>query len=90
MTVYVGDYEQTLAWAMKHPDRWVCEIVYRDQDGKRTRRVISPIRYTPGRTHIVALCLARESPRQFVIAKISDCRLINANQVLMPVEIKDV
>ncbi len=77
---------RTLNIAMKLEDRWVVLIVYKDQDGVRTRRHISPIRYLPSK--VEALCLGREEPRHFILDNIESIELVHASEVLMPMPIE--
>lgn len=70
--------------AMGDSDRYVVELDYVDAKGQRSRRVVSPIRFLPG-NRLLALCLCREAPRQFLLSRCSNLRLAAAEQVLMPV-----
>ena len=74
---------QKLSLAMRDPDRWVCRIIYQDRDGKRTSRLISPIRWTTKNKNLLALCISREEPRQFVVAGMRSVELLDASDVLM-------
>jgi predicted DNA-binding transcriptional regulator YafY len=73
--------------AMKSPDDYVVRLVYRDRSGTMTQRVVSPIRFLDGR-NLLALCLCRESPRRFELERCSEVELLDASDVLMPVEIR--
>lgn len=73
--------------AMRSPDDYVVRLVYRDRAGTLTQRVVSPIRFLDGR-NLLALCLCRESPRRFELERCSEVELLDANEVLMPVEIR--
>lgn len=73
--------------AMDH-DRFVCQITYRDKNGRRTERVISPIKFIG--QDVLALCLCREEPRRFALSRIIKIELQEAASVLMPVEIKEL
>jgi len=85
------DAEFKLVWRAKcDPDRWVVRIDYSaGTDGAGTRRVISPIRIVR-KTQLLALCLAREQPRLFAMDRISNVHLVDANDVLMPVQIEQL
>ena len=72
--------------AMADSDTYVIEFEYVDSKGNRTRRTVSPIRFSaPDR--VLALCLCREEPRQFHLSRCRNFRLIPAEQVIMPVAI---
>ena len=74
---------QKLSLAMQDPDRWACRIIYQDRAGKRTTRLISPIRWTVEKRNLLALCISREEPRQFAIAGIRSVELTASSDVLM-------
>jgi predicted DNA-binding transcriptional regulator YafY len=77
--------QHMLRVAMLDSDQWVIELEYADSKGKRTRRMVSPIRFsTPDR--FLGLCLCREEPRQFYLNRCSNIRLIRSEDVMMPVE----
>ena len=69
--------------AMMDSETFVIEMVYSDSKGKRTRRVVSPIRFV-GDDRFLGLCLCREEPRQFYLGRCEDVRLIPAAEVIMP------
>ena len=75
---------------MKNPDNFVMQIIYESSKGETTKRVISPVKYGPNKETIFALCLAREEVRQFRLDGIRFVRVINANKVLMPIQIENV
>jgi predicted DNA-binding transcriptional regulator YafY len=75
--------------AMQDSDNFVVEFDYVDSKGQTTRRVISPIRFMPG-NRLLALCLCREAPRQFHLARCSNVRLCRAEQYMMPVAMTTV
>jgi predicted DNA-binding transcriptional regulator YafY len=75
--------------AMREPDSFVLRLCYRDSKGNVTRRVVSPIAID-GRESMRALCLCREQVRQFKFESCSSVELVDANDVLMPVEIEEV
>ncbi len=72
--------------AMTAPDDLVVRIQYTDKAGAVTQRLISPIKYLPNDS-ILALCLCRETPRRFELARCSSIELVPAHEVLMPSEI---
>lgn len=74
--------------AMRDPDRYTVEIVYRDKWGDSTKRTVSPIRWVDGETAFLALCLGREEPRRFEFKRVVEATLIDATTVLMPVEVE--
>ncbi|PAY17163.1 hypothetical protein CKO51_22905 [Rhodopirellula sp. SM50] len=74
---------QKLSLAMHDPDRWVCHITYQDRTGKRTTRLISPIRWAAKQRNLLALCISRGGPRQFTITGIESVELVKASDVLM-------
>ncbi|QDV84962.1 WYL domain-containing protein [Planctomycetes bacterium TBK1r] len=74
---------QKLSLAMQDPDRWACRIIYQDRDGKRTKRLISPIRWIAKKQNLLALCINREEPRHFTITGIQSVELVDASDVLM-------
>ncbi|QDT09367.1 hypothetical protein [Stieleria marina] len=69
--------------AMQDSDNYVIEMEYCDASGKRTRRVVSPIRFV-GAERFLGLCLCREAPRQFQLSRCENVRLIPSTEVLMP------
>ncbi|TWT64591.1 hypothetical protein [Allorhodopirellula solitaria] len=77
--------QQMLRIAMLDSDEWVVELEYADSKGKRTRRTVSPIRYSNS-DRFLGLCLCREQPRQFYFNRCSNIRLIRSEDVIMPVE----
>lgn len=82
---------QMIARAMQHPDDWVCKIVYQDKDGRRTRRVVSPVRYSnESRQSVMALCLCRQENRFFKLSGITSMEMVRANDVLMPHTIEEI
>ncbi|MGV3484777.1 MAG: hypothetical protein ACO1RT_10195 [Planctomycetaceae bacterium] len=82
---------QLLARAMADPDRLAIRIEYVDVDGMITRRPISPIRFVGrDRDQVLALCLSREEPRNFIIEQVRFIEVINAASLLMPIEIEEL
>lgn len=82
----MSNLPRLLRLAMHDSDRFVIELDYADAAGKRTRRVVSPIRFL-GRDRFLGLCLCREEPRQFYTSRCTSARLIPAEQVQMPMPI---
>jgi len=70
--------------AMNAESDWVIRMIYTDKSGVRTRRIVSPIKFID-RERMLALCLSRESPRHFELARCSDIELVDANDYVMPV-----
>ncbi|XZE42917.1 hypothetical protein SH467x_002457 [Pirellulaceae bacterium SH467] len=75
--------------AMQNPDDWVVQLQYIDKAGTVTERVISPIRWLGGQS-LLALCLCRETPRRFELARCSQIRPLRADDILMPVPIRTI
>ncbi|TWU15125.1 hypothetical protein [Allorhodopirellula heiligendammensis] len=76
--------QQMLRIAMLDSDQWAVELDYADSKGKRTRRTVSPIRFsTPDR--FLGLCLCREQPRQFYLDRCSNIRIVRSDDIIMPV-----
>ena len=67
-------------------DNWVIEMTYTDSKGKRTRRVVSPIRVDTGK-RFLAICLCRAQPQSFVFARCTDVRRVPAADYVMPTPI---
>lgn len=78
---------KSLVLSMNAPDDHVIRMQYTDKAGVVTERTVSPIRFI-GQTAMMALCLSREEPRRFELDKCSQIELVDANDVLMPVEIR--
>jgi predicted DNA-binding transcriptional regulator YafY len=74
--------------AARDPDNLAIRLVYTDRDGNRTRRCISPIEV--GEEKIKALCLCREQVRWFKVECCSEIELVDASELLMPVEIEEL
>lgn len=75
--------------AIHNPDGVAVEMHYRDTSGQTTRRVVSPIRFV-GETQFLALCLCREEPRRFTLSRCYAVKIVQASDVLMPVEIQEI
>ena len=75
---------QLIYRAIRQSDDLVVTFDYCDAKGVTTRRVVSPIRFL-GQDRFLALCLSREEPRQFYLARCQNVRLERAADFLMPV-----
>lgn len=75
-----------ISTAMQCPDDLVVTLDYVDSKGKRTRRVVSPIRFV-GSGSFLGLCLCRCEPRRFQIERCSKLELGRAIDYVMPVEL---
>ncbi|MEQ1905153.1 MAG: hypothetical protein ABL888_13270 [Pirellulaceae bacterium] len=77
--------------AMRDPDHWVIRMEYQDEKNVRTRRIVSPIRFTnAARTHLLALCCAREEPRMFFVNNIGPLTLEPAADFVMPHPVEEI
>jgi predicted DNA-binding transcriptional regulator YafY len=79
-----------LSRAMSNPDKHTVELIYRDQWGDKTKRVVSPIRWMDNGNAFLALCLGREEPRRFELRRCSEVKLIDSDTVLMPMPVDNV
>ena len=77
---------QLIRRAMGDPDRTVIVFEYQDKKGNRTRRVVSPIRFSKANSFL-ALCLCREEPRMFQLDRCSNVKIQPAHEFAMPVPI---
>jgi predicted DNA-binding transcriptional regulator YafY len=75
--------------AMQQSDDLVLVFDYVDAKGVATRRVVSPIRFA-GSDRFLGLCLSREEPRQFYLARCKNLRIDLSTNYLMPVEMLPV
>lgn len=75
--------KSSLSRAMSDPDRLVCVFEYEDRQGRRTRRVVSPIRFTSSHSFL-GLCLSREAPRRFDLERCRQLMLAPAHRFTMP------
>ncbi len=75
---------QMIYRAMHQPDDLVIEFDYCDSKGVSTHRVVSPIRFL-GADRFLGLCLSREEPRQFHVARCGNAKVELAANFLMPV-----
>ncbi len=77
--------KQLISAAMKCQDDLVLSLVYEDARGRKTRRIVSPIRYLSA-DRFLGFCLCRCEPRQFHLVRCSDFELKRAADYVMPVE----
>lgn len=75
--------------AMHSPERWVVSLVYLDSKGRKTRRIVSPIRFLPN-GRFLGLCLCRCEPRQFHLQRCSEIQMQEASDFVMPVQLETV
>ena len=73
-----------LSKAMQDADALVVQMSYQDGKGRRTTRIVSPIRFVAS-NRFLGLCLCRCEPRQFYLNRCSDLELKPANDFVMPV-----
>ena len=76
--------QQLVRRAIRQSDDLVIEFDYCDSKGASTHRVVSPIRFL-GADRFLALCLSREEPRQFHVARCQNGQVAQAADFLMPV-----
>jgi hypothetical protein len=83
--------KQLILKAMKDPDRFCLRMIYVDDVGRRTRRVVSPSKWgAAGRYSFSGLCMSREEWRWFKTRSVEQAELIESSTVLMPVEIEEI
>ena len=70
--------------AMRQPDDVVVQLDYVDAKGKKTTRIVSPIRFL-GNERFLGLCLCRCEPRQFHLNRCTNLQLRQAHEFVMPV-----
>ncbi len=75
---------QILVRAMQQSDDLVVRMDYEDSKGKRTSRVVSPIRFLT-KDRFLGLCLCRCEPRQFQLNRCQNLELKAAVDYVMPV-----
>ncbi|MCR9294754.1 MAG: hypothetical protein NXI32_18705 [bacterium] len=73
-----------LSMAMQRADDLVIRMEYVDSKGKRTTRIVSPIRFL-AKDRFLGLCLCRCEPRQFQLERCDQMELKSANEYVMPV-----
>ena len=72
---------------MQAPDDVVAVLQYRDEWGRVTERVVSPVKFIDeGR--FLALCLCRQQNRTFYLGRCLSVRAAAASEVLAPVAMK--
>lgn len=76
-----------IALIMEAPDDVVAVIKYRDEWGRVTERIVSPVRFLDG-GRFLALCLCRQQNRTFYLGRCLSIRARAAADVLAPVDIK--
>lgn len=74
-----------LRTAMQRQDDLVISLVYVDSKGRKTKRIVSPIRFLSA-DRFLGLCLCRCEPRQFHLNRCSELELKRAADYVMPVE----
>ncbi len=80
---------QLISAAMQHQDDLVLSLVYEDSKGRKTKRIVSPIRYLAA-DRFLGFCLCRCEPRQFQLTRCSDFELKRASDYVMPVELQTI
>lgn len=70
--------------ALLQQDDLVVVFQYVDSQGKKSQRVVSPIRFL-GNDRFLGLCLTREEPRQFYLDRCLNVKLDLASNYTMPV-----
>lgn len=76
-----------IAAVMEASDDLVAVISYRDEWGRVTERIVSPVRFLDG-GRFLALCLCRQENRTFYLGRCQSIRVSAAADVLAPVTIK--
>jgi predicted DNA-binding transcriptional regulator YafY len=77
---------RSLTIAMNSSETYAIRMRYRDKKNIITERLVSPIRFE-NEGSFLALCLCREEPRRFDLARCERIELIPAEEILMPVKI---
>lgn len=72
--------------AMQQADDLVIRMEYLDAKGRKTTRIVSPIRFLSG-DRFLGLCLCRCEPRQFHLSRCDNLQLKLAIDFVMPVPI---
>lgn len=87
MTTVPGLRRPMITRAMQAPDDIVAVITYRDNWGRMSRRVVSPIRWLdPGR--FLAFCLERQANRTFYIGRCVDIKIAIAAEAMAGVKLE--
>lgn len=81
------DRRGIIALIMEASDDLVAVIKYRDEWGRVTERIVSPVRFLDG-GRFLALCLGRQQNRTFYLGRCISIRAGVAADVLAPVPIK--
>lgn len=76
-----------IASVMQASDDLVAVIQYRDQWGRVTERVVSPIKWLDA-GRFLALCLGREYPRTFYLGRCIDIKVGLASEYMAGEEIR--
>jgi len=74
---------------MVDADNVVIAVDYRDSHGRRSQRVISPVRWLRDGQAFTALCLGREECRTFRLDRCLAVELVASATVLMPAPISE-
>jgi len=74
---------------IRNNDDFVVEFSYCDSKGKKTRRVVSPIRLL-GNDRFLGLCLSREEPRQFYLKRCDAMQIQPACNYVMPLKVVEI
>lgn len=80
--------EALVARAMRMPEDLVIVFEYLDGRGHRTRRVVSPIRFCDRSGDFLGLCLSRQEPRRFSLARCEKIQIAAAADFVMPVQLE--
>ncbi|MFM8324373.1 MAG: hypothetical protein ACKN9U_05900 [Pirellulaceae bacterium] len=87
-TVAPSKSEALVARAMRMSDDLVIVFEYLDGRGHRTRRVVSPIRFCDRSGDFLGLCLSRQEPRRFSLARCEKIQIAAAADFVMPVHLE--
>jgi hypothetical protein len=87
-TVAHSKSEALVARAMRMPEDLVIVFEYLDGRGQRTRRVVSPIRFCDRSGDFLGLCLSRQEPRRFSLARCEKIQIAAAADFVMPVQLE--
>lgn len=73
---------------MRDSDRWAVRFAYRDKEGFRSIRHVSPTSWVGrSRESFRGLCLCREDYRLFKLNQVDNLELVDARDLVMPVPI---
>jgi hypothetical protein len=87
-TVTPSKSQALVARAMRMPEDLVVVFEYLDSRGHRTRRVVSPIRFCGRSGDFLGLCLSRQEPRRFSLARCEKIQIAAAADFVMPVQLE--